>query len=109
MDRLRAGLTGLGAVFLLTVAASLAFGHSGKLDAPTETAKEPGEPLAQLGVAPGAEKAAPVPEITPYADLVPHPDTPATSPLNPPDQPDSPIALAPLGPLSAGPQVANAV
>lgn len=91
MDRLRAGLTGLGAVFLLTLAASLAFGHSGNHAAPTETAKEPGEPLAQLGVAPGAEKVAPSPEITPYASPAPHAD----APLAPPDKPESPIALAP--------------
>lgn len=53
MDRMRAGLTGLGAVFLLTLAASLAFGPS---DGQSE-ARDSGEPLAQLGVAPGSDKA----------------------------------------------------
>ncbi|MCG2840485.1 hypothetical protein L6Q21_05770 [Sandaracinobacter sp. RS1-74] len=57
MDRVRVGLSGLGVVFLLTLGVSLAFGGR---DAPTpliESLKEPGEPLAQLGVAPGSEKA----------------------------------------------------
>lgn len=56
MDRVRVGLSGLGVVFLLTLGVSLAFGGR---DAPTpliESLKEPGEPLAQLGVAPGSEK-----------------------------------------------------
>ncbi len=53
MDRMRAGLTGLGAVFLLTLAASLAFGPS---DESMEN-RDSSEPLAQLGVAPGSDKA----------------------------------------------------
>ena len=48
---MRAGLTGLGLVFVATLAASVLF-------APTEDVapKEPSEPLAQLGVAPGPDK-----------------------------------------------------
>ena len=55
MDRVRAGLTGLGAVFLVTAAASLLFAPN---EAQTEASaqQEPGEPLAQLGVAPGSDK-----------------------------------------------------
>ncbi len=56
MDRMRAGLTGLGLVFLSTLAASLVFGPSGDDPAAVEHVKAPGEPLAQLGVAPGIEK-----------------------------------------------------
>jgi hypothetical protein len=51
MDRVRTGLTGLGLVFLFTLAASAILSpepRSGK-------AKDAAEPLAQLGVAPGAE------------------------------------------------------
>lgn len=57
MDRIRAGLTGLAAVFLVTAAASLLFAPD---EAETVAAEkqEPGEPLAQLGVAPGSDKAA---------------------------------------------------
>ena len=53
MDRMRVGLTGLGAVFLITLGAAFAFGSAGDQAAPEN---KPGEPLAQLGVAPGAEK-----------------------------------------------------
>ena len=53
MDRMRVGLTGLGVVFLITLGAAFAFGSAGA-QAPPEN--KPGEPLAQLGVAPGAEK-----------------------------------------------------
>lgn len=55
MDRIRTGLTGLGAVFLVTAAASLLFAPD---KAQTEAAAQqtPGEPLAQLGVAPGSDK-----------------------------------------------------
>ena len=56
MDRVRVGLTGLGAVFLLTLGTSLLFGGSEGDRAVAESRKEPGEPLAQLGVAPGSEK-----------------------------------------------------
>lgn len=53
---MRAGLTGLGIVFLSTLAASLVFGPSADDPATQEHVKAPGEPLAQLGVAPGLEK-----------------------------------------------------
>lgn len=53
---MRAGLTGLGIVFLSTLAASLVFGPSADDPATEEHVKAPGEPLAQLGVAPGIEK-----------------------------------------------------
>lgn len=51
MDRMRAGLTGLGLVFVATLGASVLFGAS----AP-EQPKSPEEPLAQLGVAPGQDR-----------------------------------------------------
>jgi hypothetical protein len=57
MQRLRAGLTGLGLVFLVVMIASLLFTP---VKAPLDAA--PSEPLAQLGVAPGpAPIAAPPP------------------------------------------------
>jgi hypothetical protein len=56
MDRIRAGLTGLGAVFLVTAAAALLFGPEPGDRAAIEQSKAPGEPLAQLGVAPSNEK-----------------------------------------------------
>ena len=52
MDRVRAGLAGLGLVFLFTLLASVAFAPSRAI----EPAKAPGEPLAQLGVAPSNDK-----------------------------------------------------
>lgn len=54
MDRMRAGLTGLGLVFLATLAASVLFAPD-----TSQAPQEPSEPLAQLGVAPGPEKATP--------------------------------------------------
>ena len=56
MDRVRVGLSGLGAVFLLTLGVSLVFGRPDASPKVIESEKEPGEPLAQLGVAPGSEK-----------------------------------------------------
>jgi hypothetical protein len=55
MDRIRAGLTGLAAVFLVTAAASLLFAPD-EAEKIAAEAQEPGEPLAQLGVAPGSDK-----------------------------------------------------
>jgi len=52
MHRVRAGLTGLGVVFLFTLVASVVFAPSEMAQPP----KEPGEPLAQLGVAPSNDK-----------------------------------------------------
>lgn len=78
MDRMRAGLTGLGVVFLFTLAASLAFGPSDDEPVVEASTKAPGEPLAQLGVAPSnenAEKAdeepAPPPAAAPAAPAPP--------------------------------------
>jgi hypothetical protein len=70
MDRIRAGLTGLGAVFLVTAAASLLFAPD---DADRALAEQqaPGEPLAQLGVAPGSDKG---PETPPPEPAVPTPE-----------------------------------
>lgn len=53
---MRAGLTGLGIVFLFTIAAAAAFGPSDGDPSVEQQDKVPGEPLAQLGVAPGPEK-----------------------------------------------------
>ncbi|MFA7439520.1 MAG: hypothetical protein WCZ66_00975 [Sphingomonadaceae bacterium] len=53
MDRVRTGLTGLGLVFLFTLLASVLFSPTTQ----PGTGKETAEPLAQLGVAPGADKA----------------------------------------------------
>lgn len=53
MDRVRTGLTGLGLVFLFTLLASVLFAPMTQ----PGTGKETAEPLAQLGVAPGADKA----------------------------------------------------
>lgn len=57
MDRIRAGLTGLAAVFLVTAAASLLFAPN-EAERVAAEQQEPGEPLAQLGVAPGSDKGA---------------------------------------------------
>lgn len=51
MNRMRVGLTGLGLVFLATLAASVAFAPDSM-----EPRKDAGEPLAQLGVAPSPDK-----------------------------------------------------
>jgi hypothetical protein len=66
MDRVRTGLTGLGLVFVLTLGASAVLRPAPE----PQPAKEAAEPLAQLGVAPGAEKpraepAAPRTYVTP--------------------------------------------
>lgn len=50
MHRIRAGVTGLGLVFLITLVGSVALAPSGRNAAP----EGQGEPLAQLGVAPSA-------------------------------------------------------
>jgi hypothetical protein len=84
MDRVRAGLTGLGLVFLFTLLASVAFAPS-----PTQVPeKAPGEPLAQLGVAPSSEN------LT--SDT---PDTPVASPEA--DAAEQPMAAVPDAALSA--------
>ncbi len=54
--RIRMGLTGLAAIFLLVM-----FAAAGLRPAPTAVAVEsPAEPLAMLGVAPGANAAPPI-------------------------------------------------
>ena len=52
MHRVRAGLTGLGIVFLFTLVASVVFAPSQQ----SQPSKVPGEPLAKLGVAPSSDK-----------------------------------------------------
>lgn len=96
MDRVRTGLTGLGAVFLFTLAASLLFG--GEPSAESRQAaqeKAPGETLAQLGVAPGSEKDKKDKQVLPPE---PAPATPLDAPLGAPlDAPLGPDGL-PLAP-----------
>jgi hypothetical protein len=48
MQRIRAGVTGLGLVFLITLLGSLAVAR----DPAAVSEAEPGEPLSELGVAP---------------------------------------------------------
>jgi hypothetical protein len=59
-QRIRIGLTGLAFAFLLVLLGSI-ISRSGSDDAPNAvdqaTANEPSEPLAELGVAPGASDA----------------------------------------------------
>lgn len=104
MDRMRAGLTGLGVVFLFTLAASLAFGPSDDEPAAVVSEKEPGEPLAQLGVAPSNENAnkaddAPSPEDAPPAPVPPAAppvtESPVTGQADPQFRPgaDRPVAI----------------
>ncbi len=50
MHRIRAGVTGLGLVFLVTLLGSVALAPAGR----DTVREEPGEPLAELGVAPSA-------------------------------------------------------
>lgn len=76
MQRVRVGITGLAAVFLLTLLAASIFSFLGQDDhttklangavvANTQTPPEPPkEPLAELGVAPGAGTLAPKPQLT---------------------------------------------
>ena len=101
MDRVRVGLSGLGAVFLLTLGVSLAFGRPDASPQVAESVKEPGEPLAQLGVAPGSEKQPQVvvPPATPEDYPVPSgastSQPPAESPVRtPPGQPAAEVTIA---------------
>lgn len=85
MDRVRVGLTGLGLVFLLTLAGSV-LSHADRKDA-APPAKS-GEFLAQLGVVPSTES-------TNHADPAP-PDAPP--PDSAPDDEDAtgvPVASPP--------------
>lgn len=111
MDRIRAGLTGLAAVFLVTAAASLLFAPD-EAETVAATGAEPGEPLAQLGVAPSSEKMAeakrdedaaatpdaPVLEAQPSGGLPeagrsPDPAVPSPAGVAPLDDPDRPVAI----------------
>jgi hypothetical protein len=98
MQRVRVGLTGLAAVFLLTVLAASVLNMLGQDDRPSRLANgapagnvanatedPPKEPLAELGVAPGgnpaktpvsasppAASARPTPNSMPAGSLPPH-------------------------------------
>lgn len=103
MDRVRAGLTGLGVVFLVTASAALLFGPEPGEVAAVEQGKEPGEPLAQLGVAPSNEN--PEPALPPAEPAAP-PAASATpsareNPLNVlPGDGQQPEAAADDGPIA---------
>ena len=71
MDRVRVGLSGLGAVFLLTLGVSLVFGRPDASPQVAESTKEPEEPLAQLGVAPSNEPKIVVPPAAPEGYVPP--------------------------------------
>jgi hypothetical protein len=74
MQRVRVGITGLAAVFLLTLLAASIFSFLGQDERTTKLANgavvantqvstdPPKEPLAELGVAPGASAPAPMPK-----------------------------------------------
>ena len=76
MQRVRVGITGLAAVFLLTLLAASIFSFLGQDDHTTKLAngavvanaqmppEPPKEPLAELGVAPGAGTPSPKPQMT---------------------------------------------
>ena len=81
MDRVRAGLAGLGLVFLFTLLASVAFAPSRAL----EPAKAPGEPLAQLGGAPSNDK---------------ENDSPSNAPATQPQVAERPTSAVPDAALS---------
>ena len=55
-QRIRIGLTGLAFAFLLVLLGSIISrsSHDGQVNAAQANADEPSEPLAELGVAPGA-------------------------------------------------------
>lgn len=103
---MRAGLTGLGVVFLITLAAAVAFGPSAgdpvtKQQVKAQGQRAPGEPLAQLGVAPGLEKD---PDTAMAAAAPPAGAPAAGAPAAPPGASESPMsAPAPAGPLTPEP------
>jgi hypothetical protein len=96
MDRMRAGLTGLGVVFLFTLAASLAFGPSDDEPAVEASTKAPGEPLSQLGVAPSNENA------DRDETVEAPPPAPAPEPPAPPPVSESPVMGVPDPALTPG-------
>lgn len=88
MHRVRAGLTGLGIVFLFTLVASVVFAPSDMAQPP----KEPGEPLAQLGVAPSSDK----------SDYQGNPASPPPEPAPSTERPTSAVPEAALSALERG-------
>ncbi len=58
MDRVRIGLTGLAAVFLLTLIGAVGFRDHDEHPAEKSVTRPAEEPLAELGVAPGSGSAA---------------------------------------------------
>lgn len=96
MDRVRIGLSGLGAVFLLTLGVSLTFGGPETSTKVAESEKGQGEPLAQLGVAPGSEKQAElvVPPQAPEGYRLPETSQDQAEPS------ESPVRTAPGQPVS---------
>lgn len=101
MDRIRAGLTGLAAVFLVTAAASLLFAPD-EAEKTAAAQQEPGEPLAQLGVAPGSDKAADA--AREKADAEPEPGVPPleAQPSGGPADPSQSVDPAYPSPVGTG-------
>lgn len=66
MQRVRIGLTGLAAVFLVTMIAAAGFSPEQPADRPAADLSKREEPLAELGVAPGGSgsNAAAVPDAS---------------------------------------------
>ncbi len=58
MQRVRIGLTGLAAVFLVTMIAAAGFSPEQPVDRPATDLPKREEPLAELGVAPGGASSA---------------------------------------------------
>lgn len=91
MQRVRVGITGLATVFLLTLLAASIFSFLGQDDRTTRLAngavvgngqassEPPKEPLAELGVAPGAN----TPNATPAPKMTGHPPMLTLSPPAP--------------------------
>lgn len=94
---MRVGLTGLGVVFLITLGAAFAFGSADDRGAVPDN--KPGEPLAQLGVAPGAEKVEPAdgPQ-NPQPGLESAPEASGTTIVPPPQNaPEADSLALPVG------------
>lgn len=118
MQRVRVGITGLAAVFLLTILAAAMLSFLGQDDRATvrlangavistngQGEEAPREPLAELGVAPGnapaangAEPAAPPPATAPAR-------RPAASQRPAPTPIAHPVAPAPASTLPAAPRI----
>jgi hypothetical protein len=99
MNRVRTGLTGLGFVFVLMLGASAMLRPSAPPLAGRESGKEAAEPLAQLGVAPGADK----PHRDPHARAIEQRGTdPAAPPVVEPLPMQQPVGGA-RAPATGGP------